>query len=580
MSNAVNYYEELGLNKEMSIDEISVKLNQLETLWNQRMFSEPEKANRLLSIISQAKEVFSTAESRAMYDQSLTKKTQSDKTDNPQIAAYYKAKADTESFANSEQWDLAKSSIDKALSYVESIDIDDTEKADAYELARMIYYNNGLFSQAVEFANKVISLFPNDAIAYAKKAITLGELDTEMRNHGQDSSRVFKNYQTTCQIWIEKAKQSGDNQLASIGLDALARSYVNTQEYSLVYKYASEAIALDPENTGAQEVMTFLRRTRQVDMNEFFAYQKEKSPLENEILDLISQIVSSGIKPDSPDGWVLNESLSYMEIDKVWGEYEQRVDFKVVLNTNGKFERIERWEYGDNRYKVGDGSDMKKETRKYESYLESAMMVLDFKADFYKGSDEGSGYHFEHTTSVLEVSTQWERGSLTRYGCIKGKGLYDFLKNIVDKAAEQLEKQKKYDEECCRINASYYSELEPLKKRISDEYSSKKEILKRERDSAIESARQQEPQRINIQSQIDAMSREYSSLGIFSGKRKKELNSKIEEMHRVLAGIPVLKDVIAYYNQKESELNQEEHNALARLERDLRAKYPLPVKNF
>lgn len=576
MTTITNYYEELGLNPEMSIEEIGSKLDQLETVWNQRLFNEPEKANNILALINDAREVFSTADSKAKYDHTLNSAPVDGNTDDVALAAYRKSKAAVENFINSEQWDLAKSAIDKALQQVETVTIDDTEKADTYELARMIYYNNGLFLQAVDYANKVIELFPEDAIGYAKKAITLGELDTQMQNSGQDSSRVFKNYQTTCQIWVEKAKQVQNNKLASMGLDALARSYVGAREYVLMDQYASEAIALDPENTGAQEVLDFLGRTREVDLSELQAYYKEQSPYVEEIKNLANQISSSGISAPTPNGWVLYEALSYMEDDKSWGQYEQRVNVSIVLTPDGEFKKIENWNYGDNRYKVGGGGDFKTETRTYDDYLDLAMMAMDFKADFYKGNDDDPGYHFEHTTDVLNVSTKWERGKLIRFGSIKGKGLYSFLKNIVDQAAEQIERQKKYTEECNRINAAYSAEFEPQKAKIIADYASKSDALQREKAAAIENAKQQEAQRQQTQNQINAMKSELSSLGFFAGKKKKEIQANIENLERSLTGLTTVERVTGLYNKKAEELGQQERNALAQLEKDLRAKYPLP----
>lgn len=577
----MNYYEELGLNSEMSIEEISEKLTQLETVWNQRLFNEPEKANKALIFIKEAREKFATIESKAEYD--ITLQNKDDKKDDAALSAYNKAKADAESFISNEQWDLAKNAIDKALLNVESVVVDDEEKADMYELARRIYYNNGLFSQAVDFSNKSIELSPDSAIYYAKKAISLSELDTQMRNSGQDASRVFQNYQTTCKIWIEKAKLENNDKLASMGLDALARSYLDAREYVLMEKYASEAVALDPENTGAQQVLYFLERTREVDLSELQAYYFETSPYEEEIMDLANQIASSGITPPTPEGWVLYEALSYMEDDKPYGQYEQHENVSIVLTTNGKFKKIVKLEYGDNPYKVGhdryNARSIKKETEVQDYYLNSTMQAMDFKADFYKGNDDDPGYHFEHTTDVLSVSTDWERGHLIRYGSIKGKRLYSFLKNIVDQAAEQIEKQKKYEEECSRINVAYNAEYEPLREKIVDEFASRKEALQKEQNIAIENAKQQEVQMSSIQTRIATLRKELSSLGFFAGKKKREIQDNIDNLERSLKGLTTVGSVTGLYTKKFAELDQHERNAIVQLEIELRAKYPLPSKN-
>lgn len=577
MATVTNYYEELGLSPEMSIEEIGSKLDQLETVWSQRMFNEPEKSNEVLALVSEARDLFASNEAKGEYDRVLNNTASATDANNAAVVAYDKAKAGAVNFFNSKQWDLAKNAIDKALQNVESISADDAEKADTYELARKIYFYNGLFAQAVDFSNKAIELLPDVALNYANKALTLNELNTQMRNCGQDTSRVFKNFQTTCQIWVEKAKQAQDHKLASMGLDTLARSYVDAREYALMDKYASEALTLDPENTGAQEVLNFLGRTREVDISELQTYYNEKSPYVDDIKRLANQIASSGIKPTNPRGWVLYQALSYMEDDKPWGQYEQRVDVFIVLTTDGEFKMIENWRYGDNHYKSGGGEDSKTETRTYENCLDLAMIAMDFKADFYIGNDDDPGYHFEHTTDVLKVSTKWERGTLIRYGSIKGKGLYTCLKNIVDQAAEQIERQKKYEEECSRINAAFNSEYEPLKAEINADYASKSEALQRERIAAIENAKQQEAQRTSIQNQIDAMLKELSSLGFFAGKKKRELQAKIDNSYRSMSELVTVASVTSHYDNMAAELGDQERNTLAQLEKDLRAKYPLPT---
>ena len=92
MSTITNYYEELGLNPEMSIEEIGRKLDQLETVWNQRMFNEPEKATKLLAFVSEARNEFSTIEAKCQYDQLLFEKPKETTTQEDGDEAYKKSK--------------------------------------------------------------------------------------------------------------------------------------------------------------------------------------------------------------------------------------------------------------------------------------------------------------------------------------------------------------------------------------------------------------------------------------------------------------------------------------------------------
>ena len=68
-------------------------------------------------------------------------------------------------------------------------------------------------------------------------------------------------------------------------------------------------------------------------------------------------------------------------------------------------------------------------------------------------------------------------------------------------------------------------------------------------------------------------------MGFFAGKKKKEIQENIENLERSLPRLTTVENVTGIYNKKAEELDQQESNAFAQLEKDLRAKYPLPTLN-
>lgn len=71
MPTDTNLYEELSISRDMSLEEISRELSQLERVWHQRETTQPEKAHKMLALIDSARTVFSSKQSKDEYDRSL-----------------------------------------------------------------------------------------------------------------------------------------------------------------------------------------------------------------------------------------------------------------------------------------------------------------------------------------------------------------------------------------------------------------------------------------------------------------------------------------------------------------------------
>ena len=571
MATITNYYEELGLNPEMTIEEIGSKLDQLENVWNQRMFIEPEKANTTMALINEARSKFASEDTKAEYDSSLQNKIDETGSKGTSFETIRDMMKKAMGFADKDQWDLAKISIDKVIAALSSADITEEQEAAVYRYAGEVYTNNGIFAQAIDFENRAIALLPDSVDGYITKSQTL---DALISSNDQDVSKEIETMKKTCESWIEISRAQQDTEWVALGLETLAKAYLWALDYPSAYKYATEAISTDPEKKAGEGILNFLNQTSWPKLDEFSLYYNEKSPFEEDIKKIISDLVSAGLIPK--EGMTITQKRLHNAEENDYYEEEQNILSTFILNPDGTF--VEKRENREDWFNKKNYSDNKSEsdTKIQPTDLHTIMYETDFKAYYELRTTNGDKSYFEWTDVVSRIHNRYQKVQLTRFNRIKGKMIYDKLKEIVDQAAEQIEKQKKYNEECSKINAAYNAELEPLKQKNSDEFASKREALQREKGEAIEKAKGQEAQRQQIQNQINAMKSELSSLGFFAGKKKKEIQANIENLERSLSGLTTVENTTGLYNKKAEELDLQERNALAQLEKDLRAKYPLP----
>ena len=155
-----NYYEELKINKESGVDEIQRELSRLESTWKRREIVNPEKAAKMIALLVEARKVFSDDSSRSKYDRELEESLRAPVEVDPNAdrnAALKKWKDQAQRYYDTNQYDLAKTAIDKALTFSNS---DDDE---LFCLVADIYRESGNNSAAMEYINKAIVISPDKA---------------------------------------------------------------------------------------------------------------------------------------------------------------------------------------------------------------------------------------------------------------------------------------------------------------------------------------------------------------------------------------------------------------------------------
>ncbi len=239
-----DFYSELNIDKSKTLDEINSELVKLESTWKRREITNPEKATKMLALLIEAKKVFKDSASRADYDRTLINSLRA-----PQESSSYEARrqqlekwaAEADSYFNNKEYDLAKSAIEKALSYMDPM----TEDPKVYDLAALISRHNQEYAQALNYANKAIVLEPSVGKYYITKGVIISDRAVEENRHGrfQDGAALTRTAREAIQAGAGKARTAGDSYALGIALGVLAFSLYkhDPRNEAQAEQYAEEA---------------------------------------------------------------------------------------------------------------------------------------------------------------------------------------------------------------------------------------------------------------------------------------------------------------------------------------------------
>lgn len=572
-----NYYEELGISKDANVKEISEELIRQESLWRHREVNQPEKSTKMLSLIFEAREVFANEVSRRKYDEALNKKDRSDDPSAVKAEEFKKFLARVQEYYSDKQFDMAKLAMEKALA-LEEFDPDESH-VDLYRYATDIYSKNNMFAQALEFANKALLANPDDLLNYEKKAVVLFSHLTAEENVNI-SQQCNETLRTTCDSWMKKAKQQNNTAEVANALQYLAFSfYVCGQDYNMAENYANESLSLDKEKSKlAREVIEKIYQPVSVDISEVNNYYaNEPCYYWNEIRQMINELISSGIEPEVPYGYPLIKKTTYWHQEESKGEPEEISESEEVfaIARDGSFckHSSTTTTYGRSQWSDNEESD-------YSCGTDVFLAEFDFDCYYNycfsypvkRGTEVYFAVFYGQAEEALNRDTK-ANARITRFCRKKGYGLYMKLKKILESQAEYISKYKK-------ANEKYESEIAFEREKIRKKYEEKRSELSKETQMKMEEATQNEKIVQDLQNQISGMRDELSKLGLFSGRRKKELQNQIYHMGRKIDGTQTVKQVQYYYDMQKSCLGHEEAREISLKEQSVRAKYPLPQKAF
>ena len=252
-----NYYEELKLDKNLSLNELRENLIRLESIWTDRASTRPEKAAEMLVLINQANKVFATDMSKAAYDRELFAPPKEETAADPNAvrkAEFEKWKKAAQDYYDRQEYDMAKTALDKAL---QNADEDDFA---FLQLAAQICYSNGEYHAALSHINKALLIAPELAELYLTKATILWYFFCDGIN--RDAS--LQQERNNLRIASEKAAAQGNTKVESHADGQLAASLYNWEPKDVVLaeKLAKRAVENGDDSGLGQRVLEKLEEKR------------------------------------------------------------------------------------------------------------------------------------------------------------------------------------------------------------------------------------------------------------------------------------------------------------------------------
>ena len=448
-----NFYEELNLDESFSIEEIQDELSRLENLWNHRLVSSPEKASAMLDLISDAFEIFKNENSKKAYDSVLLNGKTESSTDHYQTQRedekqqhFNKAKQ----YYDSNEIDLAKIEIDICLSRCDSTP--NPNDVSVYDCAAWIYSKLGDYTSAISFTNKCIIITDKKAMYYCEKGwFQLLLADTIVKNDELSAFSLYDEAKKTLKKALEVSLNEGNEKNYAWAAGKLAWNcfYTGTINIDEAEKYANMALEADASNEDAQAIKLALEKPRKVTMKELEDYKNEQVVFKDDILKLISAIISSAKRTDK-NGWLLfqREWITLIPCNKDGFDEEKEEKWNYYLTTKGDFLSIytNKEDYLKPGMRPFSYFDQKEET----VGIDDVIMHLDFKA--YNRRD--NSYLTDHG-DFLKYAMLEDDGSFVRLYRRKGQGLYNKLVEIANSSQEFAYHYAVNEAKACKVKSDF-----------------------------------------------------------------------------------------------------------------------------
>ncbi|MDR0950219.1 MAG: hypothetical protein LBM13_01060 [Candidatus Ancillula sp.] len=246
----INYYEKYGFSQTDELDKIQWLINQKITDEENDSFGEGHSDK--LFVLQLAKEAFATADSKAKYDQDLADSLKKRDPDGERKVSFDKWYGDAKTYWSTDQYDLAKTAIDRAMQY----STPETADSDFYNLAAGIYMALNLYSQSLDLINQSIVISPDEPKGYFIKCNIIYASTNQPHLDNDKKREIFEQLKNNCELMIKKAITKGSEyKEASRCYEMLAEIHYFDADYRRVFtvsgydnvlaeKYALKAIAM------------------------------------------------------------------------------------------------------------------------------------------------------------------------------------------------------------------------------------------------------------------------------------------------------------------------------------------------
>ena len=281
----INYYDELGIDSNLNLEEIQKELSKQEALWTRRQVNNPENATEKLALINQARKVFNSETSRFEYDRELKKSKEKPEQVDPNVDRYNNFKRwtdDAQSYFDNKQYDLAKTSLERAISYYDYSSDNDAFMA----FAAKTYWNTCDYSLAVDYINKAIVINPKNTYYYILKAGMYMDQALSVQGYGRNTERdsLIQKSRETLEWAANVARKQNDKKAESAAYGMLASYYmfVPVPDRKKAEEYAQISYNLGNEWGNASKVLEEINRQRLQEAKNAEEQKRRQEQLERE----------------------------------------------------------------------------------------------------------------------------------------------------------------------------------------------------------------------------------------------------------------------------------------------------------
>jgi tetratricopeptide (TPR) repeat protein len=226
----INFYEKYGISQNENILRIQSLIEQ--ELMDEKNDSFSSGHSERMSMLEQAQKVFSSENSRIRYDKELSDSLKRIDPNDERKENFQRYYNQAKEYYNSRNYDLAKTAIDRALSYVNRDKLDSSVFCNASK----INTHTLNFNSAIEYANQAIVVDSDNYLGYSAKIFALDSQMNSKNISNSDKKNIWDNLMSTIDLMISKAEKSGNNNSVAMGYDLMAQMhyvYVDGKQYPI-----------------------------------------------------------------------------------------------------------------------------------------------------------------------------------------------------------------------------------------------------------------------------------------------------------------------------------------------------------
>lgn len=253
-----DYYDELNLSSSLDTATLYQEISKLESLWRRREVTNPEKAAKMIALIVEAQEKFKDEQSRRDYDLQLDQSKRKPKQLDPnteRLQSFMEWRNKAVSFYDEQQYDLAKSALDKALSYMPA----DYEDSLFFNQAALIYVNNNDCNAAMDYINKAIIIDSDIPDYYLTKGLVFNTIANKQYVDYSDKQTFHEKSEKMFLKAHELAARKNISIVRANAAGALARYYSFINDEARAETFAQEAVQYGETWGNGQKVLNIIK---------------------------------------------------------------------------------------------------------------------------------------------------------------------------------------------------------------------------------------------------------------------------------------------------------------------------------